>query len=71
MTDNINWYADAYLSDPGTDNPFGQEARREPRNAELHVYLASGGKLSEYPRKPGADVIPLIDAALSRTRGLL
>ena len=43
-----SWYDAAYGNDPSTDNIFGREDRVERRNAELHAFLKTGGRITDY-----------------------
>jgi hypothetical protein len=43
-----NWYDLVYGNDPSTDNIFGREALVPARDPLLHLYLAEGGRLSQF-----------------------
>jgi hypothetical protein len=43
-----SWYDAAYGDDPSTDNIFGREDRVERRDAALHAFLKSGGRIGDF-----------------------
>jgi len=43
-----SWYSAEYNSNPEASNPFGIEALRLTPNAEMHAFLAAGGRLTDW-----------------------
>ena len=62
-----SWYDAAYGDDPSTDNIFGREDRVERRDAGLHAFLKSGGRITDY-RQTNRDPAAL-KALLDRVLG--
>ena len=64
-----SWYDRLYGDDPSTDNIFGREDLVSRRNPLLHVFLAHGGRLSDFIALPDeaaarARLMAMIDKAL-------